>query len=127
MTDAPDPAVVELARQLLDCARDGETEKIAGYVDEGVPVELTDHAGNTLLMLAAYHGHPETVAALIGRGADVDALNERGQSPLAGAIFKGEADVVRHLVRAGADPDLGSPTARATAEMFEQTELLNES
>ena len=27
-------------------------------MDAGVPVDLTDAAGNTLLMLGAYHGHP---------------------------------------------------------------------
>lgn len=115
---------VQLAHQLFDMAREGRTEQLGAYLDAGAPADLTDPAGNTLLMLAAYHGHAELVRDLAGRGADVDALNDRGQSPLAGAVFKGEADVVTVLLDAGADPDAGHPTARATAEMFERTDLL---
>ena len=115
--------VVELAHQMFDLARAGETERLGAYVEAGVPVNLTDASGNTLLMLAAYHGHAETVGALAGRGADVDRLNDRGQSPLAGAVFKAEDAVVAALLEAGADPDAGSPTARATAAMFGRPEL----
>ena len=115
--------LVELAHQMFDWARAGETERVDAYVEAGVPVNLTDASGNTLLMLAAYHGHATTVARLAGRGADVDRLNDRGQSPLAGAVFKDEQEVVRALLAAGADPDAGSPTARETAAMFERPEL----
>lgn len=121
---ALDPRAVALAQDLLDDAREGRTERLVQHVDAGVPVELTDASGNTLLMLAAYHGHAETVAALIARGAVVDALNDRGQNPLAGAVFKGEDAVVRVLLEAGADPDAGHPTARETAAMFGRPDLL---
>ena len=121
----PEPSAdqVELAHWLFDRARAGEAERLAAYVDAGVPADLTDAAGNTLLMLAAYHGHPRVVSALIERGADVDVINDRGQTPLAGAVFKGYPDVVAVLVAAGADPDLGSPTARAAAEFFDRPDL----
>lgn len=125
MTESPDPGAVELAHRLLDRARDGDTVQLAAYVDAGAPVNLTDAAGNTLVMLAAYHGHAETVAALISRGADADRLNDRGQSPLAGALFKGENDVCLLLINADADLDAGSPTARETATMFGRTDLLD--
>jgi len=120
---APDPELVELAHQMFDLARAGETERLAAYVESGVPVDLTDASGNTLLMLAAYHGHAATVATLTARGADADRVNDRGQSPLAGAVFKGEDDVVRVLLDAGADPDAGAPTARETAAMFGRPDL----
>ena len=124
MTEAaPDPELVELAHQMFDLARAGETERLTAYVESGVPVDLTDASGNTLLMLAAYHGHAATVAALTARGADADRVNDRGQSPLAGAVFKGEDDVVRVLLDAGADPDAGTPTARQTAAMFGRPDL----
>lgn len=123
MTD-PDPKLVEIAHLVFDLARAGDVERLAAYVDSGVPVELTDAAGNTLLMLAAYHGRADAVRALVERGASVDALNDRGQSPLAGAVFKGEEDVVAALLDAGADPDAGQPSARATAEMFGRTDLV---
>ena len=116
--DGPGEELVELAHQMLDLARQGTAERLLAYVDAGVPVDLTDASGNTLLMLGAYHGHAAVVAGLAERGADVNRLNDRGQSPLAGAVFKGEDDVVATLLANGADPDAGSPSARATAEMF---------
>ncbi|WP_179798095.1 ankyrin repeat domain-containing protein [Actinomycetospora corticicola] len=105
-------------------ARGGDADTLAAYVDAGVPVNLTNDSGDTLLMLAAYHGHPGTVRALVARGADVDRVNDRGQAPLAGAVFKGEDDVVRALVDAGADPLGGHPTAVDTARMFGRDDLL---
>lgn len=124
MTEEPDPQLVEVAHAVFDMAREGDAERVGAYVDAGVPVELTDAAGNTLLMLAAYHGRADVVRALVARGASVDALNDRGQSPLAGAVFKGEDDVVAVLLSAGADPDAGQPSARATAEVFGRPDLI---
>lgn len=120
MSESPDPAVVELAHEMLDLAREGGRERLLAYVQAGVPVELTDARGNTLLMLAAYHGHADLVDALAALGADVDALNDRRQSPLAGAVFKAEDEVARVLLRRGADPEAGDPSARATAAFFER-------
>ena len=125
VSDVPDDSLVELAHRLFDLARAGEGEQLAAYVDAGVPVDLTDASGNTLLMLAAYHGRPGTVTVLADLGADVDRTNDRGQTPLAGAVFKGAAEVVRALLDAGADPDAGTPTARQSATMFGQDELLS--
>ena len=122
----PDEAAVDLAHQLFDWTREGQSERIAAYVDAGAPVDLADPAGNTLLMLAAYHGHAGLVGELARRGADVNRVNDRGQTPLAGAIFKAEPEVVAVLLEHGADPDAGTPTARATAEMFGQAALLEE-
>ncbi|HEU4511675.1 MAG TPA: ankyrin repeat domain-containing protein [Nocardioidaceae bacterium] len=122
-TGAPDEQLVELAHQMFDLAREGDTERLGAYLEAGVPVDLTDAAGNTLLMLAAYHGHTATVTMLAAGGADVNRVNDRGQSPLAGAVFKAEHMVVAALLAAGADPDAGTPTARETAAMFGQPDL----
>jgi ankyrin repeat protein len=122
--EPPDPDVAQLAGRLFDMARSGDAETLAAYLDAGVPVNLTNAAGDTLVMLASYYGHPGTVRVLTARGADVDRPNDRGQTPLAGAVFKGEDDVVRALVEAGADPLAGTPSAVATAEAFGQTGYL---
>ncbi|MDE9364885.1 ankyrin repeat domain-containing protein [Luteipulveratus sp. YIM 133132] len=122
-SDALDPRLVEIAHACFDFARQGDAERLAAYIDQGVPVDLTDASGNTLLMLAAYHGQPAAVTALLERGADVNRLNDRGQSPLAGAVFKGEDTIVFLLMDAGADVDAGSPSAKQTAEMFGRGDL----
>ena len=117
----PDEETLALAHSLFDAARNGETDTLRCYLNAGAPATLTNAAGDSLLMLAAYHGHAAVVAGLAERGADVDRLNDRRQSPLAGAVFKGEDEVVATLLAHGADPDAGSPTARATAQMFGRT------
>ncbi len=98
MSETPDPEVVELATKVFDLARAGETEALTAYVEAGVPANLTNDRGDTLVMLAAYHGHAATVAALVARDADPDRANDRGQTPLAGAVFKGEDAVVDALL-----------------------------
>ncbi|MET7861322.1 ankyrin repeat domain-containing protein [Streptomyces sp. NPDC005318] len=124
MSEVPDPEVVELATKVFDLARRGETETLAAYVDAGVPANLTNDRGDSLLMLAAYHGHAQAVTALVGRGADPDRANDRGQTPLAGAVFKGEGAVIEALLAAGADPAAGTPSALDTARMFGKADLL---
>jgi ankyrin repeat protein len=122
-----DPGVIELAGRVFDLARGGHTDELITYVDAGVPVNLTNDKGDTLLLLAAYHGHPGTVTALLERGADHARANDRGQTALAAAVFRQSAETVRQLLDAGADPDAGGPSARATAVFFElpaMTELL---
>jgi ankyrin repeat protein len=123
-SNAPEDGVVELATRLFAMAREGDAATLAAYVDAGVPVNLANDKGDTLVMLAAYHGHSAAVTALVERGADVNRLNDQGQAPLAGAVFKGEDDVVRVLVAAGADPRAGHPTAVDTARMFGRDDLL---
>ena len=135
MTDAGtsepiDPGVVELAGRVFDLARGGHTDDLAAYVDAGVPANLTNGKGDTLLILAAYHGHPATVGALLARGADHSRINDRGQTALAAAVFRQSTETVTLLMEAGADPDAGGPSARATAIFFElpaMVELLDRS
>ena len=125
-TDDPGAAAaIALAHTLFDAARAGDTATLARYLDAGVPFTLTTTAGASLRMLAAYNGHPAIVRDLLARGAEADQVNDRGQTPLAGAVFKGHRDVVLLLVEAGADPDAGTPSARAAAEMFGRTELVD--
>ncbi|ETK32303.1 ankyrin repeat domain-containing protein [Microbispora sp. ATCC PTA-5024] len=119
-----DPELEGFATRLFDLARAGETEALCAYVDAGVPANLRNQKGDTLLMLAAYHGHAGTVRALAERGADPDLTNDRGQTPLAGAVFKQEVEVVRALLDAVADPQAGTPSALETARMFGNQELL---
>ncbi|GAA1473074.1 ankyrin repeat domain-containing protein [Corynebacterium felinum] len=102
---------------------DGAADRLAQYIQAGLSPNLTNHEGNTLLMLAAYNGHADVVTQLAELGADVNQLNDRGQSPLAGAIFKKEEAVIEALLAAGADPRAGHPTAIDCANMFGNAEL----
>jgi len=121
--DGPDDETLALAEKLFQAARDGDTALLRSYLDAGAPATLTNAAGDSLLMLAAYHGHPETVQLVLHHGGDANAANDRGQTPLAGAVFKGYLEVARVLLDAGADPDAGTPSARAAAQIFARTEI----
>jgi ankyrin repeat protein len=119
------PAALELAASLFDAARAGNTNTLLQYIRAGIPPNLTNSSGDTLLMLAAYHGHADTVKSLLEVGADANVLNERGQCPLAAAVFKGFDQVVKVLFeKAKADIHLGHPTAVDCAVMFKQERLL---
>ena len=121
---APDDEAVALAHRLFQAAREGDTGLLRTYLDAGAPATMTNAAGDSLLMLAAYHGHAETVQLILEHGGQANTANDRGQTPLAGAAFKGYTDVSRVLLDAGADPDAGTPSARAAAQMFARAEIL---
>jgi ankyrin repeat protein len=115
---------LDLAAKLFDYARQGDTTSLSQYLTAGIPSNLTNHEGNTLLMLAAYNGQSETVKLLLEKKADANVLNGRGQSPIAGAVFKGYDEIVKLLVDAGADVRLGQPSAVDAAKMFRRAEAL---
>lgn len=117
------PAELQLLQSCFDLARDGDASTLAEYVDAGVPVNLTNDAGDTLLILAAYHQHPAAVRALLDRGADHARVNDRGQTALAAATFRQDAEIVTALLDAGADPELGPKSAVEIAEFFDLPEM----
>jgi ankyrin repeat protein len=124
MPEPLDDDTLAFAHRMFDLARGGHTAELSANVDAGLPVNLTNSQGDTLLILAAYHDHPETVSALLERGADHGRVNDRGQSALAAAAFRRSAESVRALLGAGADPYAGSPSAVETARFFELPEML---
>ncbi|EFX01119.1 ankyrin-like protein [Grosmannia clavigera kw1407] len=116
------PEAVALAARMYDGARTGDLALFTQSLPAGLPANLTNEKGDTLLMLAAYHGHVDLVRLLLQHGADPNRLNDKGQSPLAGAVFKGEDAVVTALLEGGADPDHGTPTALEGIVLFRQEE-----
>jgi ankyrin repeat protein len=105
ITEAEEQRYAELQQMALDFARNGEIEPLAAMVGAGMPVNLSDAKGNSLLMLASYNGHVETARMLLEHGADVDRRNDHGQTPLGGVAFKGYPEIVDLLLQHGADID----------------------
>jgi uncharacterized protein len=110
-------------RGVLDLARQGRTAELAEVIDRGVPANLSGGAGDTLLILAAYHEHPGTVRMLLERGADPDRVNDRGQTALGAAVFRRSRESVMLLLDHGADPDAGGRSAVEIAAFFELAEM----
>ena len=128
MEDASNPAstlppeALQLATRLYNAARTGDVPLFSQALSAGLPPNMTNEKGDTLLMLASYHGHAPLVRVLLDHGADPNRLNDRGQSPLAGAVFKNEDDVVEALLEGAADPEWGAPSAREACALFRQVE-----
>ena len=105
----PDEETIRLATQIFNAAREGETENFRHWLGQGLPPNMRNQKGDSLLMLASYHGHVETTRVLIEHGADPELRNDNGQNPLAGAAFKGNLAMVRLLLESGAEIDGSSP------------------
>ena len=116
-----------LIREAFAHARAGATADLTQLLDRGVPPDVRNEKGDSLLMLASYHGHAETTRLLLARGADPELANDRGQTPLQGVAFKGDLAVVGALLEGGAAVDGGGPdgkTALMFAAMFDRLEVV---
>ena len=112
------PDIIDFATRMYNAARQGDLPIFRQALPAGLPANLTNEKGDTLLMLACYHGHYEVAELLLEHGADPNRINDRGQSILAGAVFKKEEAIVNLLCQKGADPDAGEPSAQACVGMF---------
>jgi ankyrin repeat protein len=110
-------------QSVLDLAREGRSDQLAPLLERGVPVNLAGAAGDTLLILAAYHDHPGTVRMLLERGADPNRVNDRGQTALGAAVFRRSAESVTALLDGAADPHAGERSAVEIARFFELDEM----
>ncbi len=109
---------LEVIEGTFDLARQGRTGPLGEMIDAGVPVDVRNPRGDTLLIVATYAERLETVKDLVRRGADLNAVNANGQTALACAVFRRNEQLLRLLLDAGADQDAGAHTARQIADQF---------
>lgn len=122
-----DEETIRLAGEIFDAARAGKAELFGDWLAHGLPPNLCNHKGDSLLMLASYHGQFDTVKVLLEHGADPEMRNDNGQNPLAGAAFKNDLAMVRLLLENGADVNGSAPdgkTALMFAAMFDNAEIV---
>ncbi|MEO1063506.1 MAG: ankyrin repeat domain-containing protein [Actinomycetota bacterium] len=72
---------LDLSAQLFELARSGGTDELLAFLDSGLPVDLADSNGESLLMLAVSHQRVPLVRALLQRGADPELANHTGETP----------------------------------------------
>jgi ankyrin repeat protein len=118
------PEELELLQSAFDHARNGDVDALTELLDAGLPANLTNSKGDTLLILAAYHQHADLVRLLLARGADHARINDNGQTALAAAVFRQQEQIVTDLLGAGADPELGPRSAVAIARFFDLPQML---
>ncbi|KAJ0963826.1 hypothetical protein J5N97_028948 [Dioscorea zingiberensis] len=84
-------------------AREGKTQELLSYIENGVSVNLRDSEGRTPLHWAVDRGHFDSVETLIGKNADINAKDEEGQTPLHYAVVCGREAIAEFLVKHNAD------------------------
>jgi len=119
--------LIDFASEVFDVARRGDAAMLDTLLHKGLPPNLRNDKGDTLVMLASYHGHADAVRVLLEHKADPDLRNDNGQTPIAGAAFKGYKPVIETLLAHGADVEGASPdgrTALMIAAMFNRVEMV---
>lgn len=117
------PVSLEVIEGTFDLARQGRTGPLGEMIDAGVPIDVRNPRGDTVLIVATYAEQEHTVADLVRRGADLNALNAAGQTAISCAVFRKNETLLRMLLDAGADPDAGPLSAVAITEQFSLPEM----
>ncbi|CAD6888726.1 unnamed protein product [Tilletia laevis] len=73
------PEALDFASKMFDLARAGDL-KLIHYLAAGLPPNMANQRGDSLLMLAAYHGHEDLVAAMLGKTVPVSSSTTRTTS-----------------------------------------------
>lgn len=97
-------SIVELGKQLLISARNGDTETVHELMCRGAPF-TTDWLGTSALHLAAQNNHTETAEVLLRAGISRDARTKVDRTPLHMAAYEGHHEMAQLLLNYGADVD----------------------
>jgi ankyrin repeat protein len=91
------------ARDMLDAAARGDTERLEKLIAAGAPVDPTDGAKQTPLLMAVQGDHLAAAEALIKAGSNINAQAANMDTPwlLAGAL--GRTDMLRLMIHRGPD------------------------
>ena len=122
-----DAETLAFAQRIIDLVRQGDAQTLGPLFDRGLPANLRNGKGDSMLMLASYHGHFDVARMLLEHGADPEVSNDNGQTPIAGAAYKGDLPMVKLLLEHGAHVEGMGPdgkTALMFAAMFNRTEVV---
>lgn len=97
---------------IFDAVRQGDLQQVLFHISNNGDVNLTNHKGHSLLMLAAYNGHDTLTSLLLQYGADVNSRDASGNTILMGVAFKGHLGIAQKLLAAGADPQDTNPSGQ---------------
>ena len=88
---------------ILNAVQSGDIATVKKYLDEGVPVDLTDEEGWSLLHHAAALGQVVVINLLREKGCCVDLIDNEGRTPLHYAATIGDIETIRLLVAMGSN------------------------
>mmetsp|Transcript_11806 Transcript_11806/g.15423 ORF Transcript_11806/g.15423 Transcript_11806/m.15423 type:complete len:229 (+) Transcript_11806:169-855(+) len=92
---------------IFSYARHNRVEDLERLLDAGMPINIRDQYGNTVLAVACQNGHKRSAKLALRRGADINARNYRGNTPLHFCFTYGYGDSLgQYLISKGADPTI---------------------
>lgn len=103
MLNESEKTVTEDGSALRRAAIAGDVETLHALLNQGVPIDITDPNGWTVLILAVKRGKAEVVHYLVKRGAEVNRRTKSGTTALYHAAQRGHAGIVRFLLHSGAN------------------------
>lgn len=92
---------------IFSYARHGRCEDIERLLDRGIPLNVRDEYGNTLLIIACQNGNKKVAKLVLRRGADINARNHKGNTPLHYCFHYGYGDTLgQYLMSKGANSSI---------------------
>mmetsp|Transcript_770 Transcript_770/g.1282 ORF Transcript_770/g.1282 Transcript_770/m.1282 type:complete len:237 (+) Transcript_770:102-812(+) len=89
---------------IFSYARHGRCADMERLLDRGIPLNVRDEYGNTILTIACQNGNKKVAKAVLRRGADINARNHKGNTPLHYCFHYGYGDTLgQYLMTKGAD------------------------
>ena len=101
---AADLPATQSTQDLVQAAKDGDLNRVAGLLQAGADPNVVDADWNSPLIFAARDGRLEMVKVLVKAGALVNWQDGEKVTPLILAAFRNHEPVVRYLLAVGADP-----------------------
>lgn len=90
----------------ITAVRDGDVEKVEGFLERGYDVNKVDGKGLTPLFYAAKNGSVDMTKTLLKYRANINFKDRFGNTPLVWACERGHMDVAEILLEAGSDIDI---------------------
>jgi hypothetical protein len=91
--------------EIFSLARHNRGDQVEFLLDNGVPVDVRDRHGNTILSVACQNGLKRMAKIALRRGADINSQNYKGNTPLHFCHAFGYGDSLgTYIISKGADP-----------------------
>jgi ankyrin repeat protein len=102
-------AASDFLKELVAAIERDDKLGVMNALSQGLPVDVMDSNGNTMLMHAAKGGHVKVTQYLLDSGADPNIMAMNGATSLMLAVAGGHTSSVAALLKANADPNLRGP------------------
>ena len=72
----------DFIEELFSAVRHDRLQTTESLLNDGIPVDVRDENGNSLLIIACQNGNKKIVKFLLRRGANMNLRNHKGNTPL---------------------------------------------